>query len=125
MGGQEITRYVNLGTMPIYIRAGAIIPGDPPRQYTDEPSDRPTTLTVYTGDDGDFVLYDDDGIRLEDAHATWTHLAWDDQARRLTIEPRAGSKPSEKPRQFDVLLLPRNSRKTATFKGERVEVKFD
>lgn len=125
MGGQEITRYVNLGTMPIYVRAGAIIPGDPPRQYTDEPNDRPTTLTVYPGADGDFVLYDDDGISLGDAHANWTYLTWNDQTRSLTIKPREGSKGPETPRPFDVLLAPRNVRKAVTYKGETVEVKFD
>ena len=61
MGGQEITRYVNLSTMPLYVRAGAILPLDPPRQYVDEPTDQPTTLAVYTGADGEFVLYEDDG----------------------------------------------------------------
>ena len=83
--------------MPLYVRAGAILPLDPPRQYVDEPTDQPTTLAVYTGADGEFVLYEDDGASLDYLRnaATWTRLRWDDHARSLTIEPdeRSTKKP--------------------------------
>jgi alpha-glucosidase/alpha-D-xyloside xylohydrolase len=128
MGGQEITRYVNLGTMPIYVRAGAILPNDPPRQYVDEPTDQPMTLNVYPGADGEFTLYEDDGRSIDDARAgaTWTILRWDDRARKLSVapSPRSMRKPSE-PRRFDVLLQPGNVRKSVDYAGERVEVGFD
>ena len=61
-GGKTISREVNLATMPVYVRAGAIIPFDPVRQYADEIVQGPTTLKVYTGANGDYTLYDDDGI---------------------------------------------------------------
>ena len=60
-GGKWVDRPVDLATMPIYVRAGAIIPLDPVRQYTAQPVTGPTTLRVYPGADGDFTLYDDDG----------------------------------------------------------------
>jgi alpha-glucosidase (family GH31 glycosyl hydrolase) len=45
-GGREIERRVDLQTMPLYVRAGAVIPLDPIRQYSSEPVDAPTTLIV-------------------------------------------------------------------------------
>jgi alpha-glucosidase/alpha-D-xyloside xylohydrolase len=127
MGGQEITRYVNLATMPIYIRAGAILPTDPVRQYVDEPTDQPTTLNIYPGANGEFVLYDDDGKSIDDQQsgATWTRLRWDDKSKTLTLEPRDKGKATDKHRRFDVRLIPRPERKSVDYAGERVEVKFE
>ena len=81
-GGREIDRAVDLATMPLYVRAGAIIPMGPVKQYTSEPSDEPLTLVVYPGADGASSWYEDDGtiVRLSqwrvDARA-------DDVARRI------------------------------------------
>ena len=90
-GGQSVVRAVDLATMPIYVRAGAIIPVDPVRQYTSEPVTEPTTLRVYRGADGQFTLYEDDGISLEylQGKGSWTRIAWNDREGQLTIEPGA------------------------------------
>lgn len=128
MGGQEITRYVNLATMPIYIRAGAILPTDPVRLYVDEPTDQPTTLNVYPGADGEFVLYSDDGVSIDDkqAGAMWTTLRWNDANRTLTIEPHEKStKSPERPTRYEVRLISRGDRKSVEYAGPRLEVKFD
>jgi alpha-glucosidase/alpha-D-xyloside xylohydrolase len=61
-GGHEITRPVDLQTLPLYVRAGAIIPMGPVKQYTSQKVDGPLQLSVYPGQDGSFVLYDDDGV---------------------------------------------------------------
>jgi alpha-glucosidase/alpha-D-xyloside xylohydrolase len=127
MGGQEITRYVNLSTMPLYVRAGAILPLDPPRQYITEQTDQPTTLMVYTGADGEFVLYDDDGTSLDCLRdvASWTRLRWDDRARSLTIEPHERSTIKPDRRRFQVRLMPGNASRTAEYAGQRTVVGFD
>ena len=80
-GGQSVARAVDLATMPIYVRAGAIIPVDPVRQYTSEPVTEPTTLRVYRGADGQFTLYEDDGISQEylQGKGSWTRIAWNDR----------------------------------------------
>ena len=77
--------------MPIYAKAGAIIPMDPVRQYTDQPVTEPTTIRVYPGADGDFILYDDDGESMgyqngSDEKTEWVHFHWDDAARKMTAE---------------------------------------
>ena len=119
-GGQVVKREVDLKTMPIYVRAGAIIPVDPVRQYIDEPVKEPTTLRIYTGADGNFVLYDDDGNSQGylDRDGMWTGFAWKDGERKLTIKPdgRTQAKASGS-REFDVLLLPDNLHKKVTFLG--------
>ena len=47
--------------MPLFVRAGSIVPTGPVLQYVDEKPDAPLTVVVYTGADGKFSLYEDDG----------------------------------------------------------------
>ncbi|MGW8267547.1 MAG: glycoside hydrolase family 31 protein, partial [Longimicrobiales bacterium] len=63
-GGREIVRPVDLETIPLYVRAGAVLPMGPVRQFTGEPSEEPTTLLVFPGADGESRLYEDDGETL-------------------------------------------------------------
>jgi len=67
-GGTEVSRPVDLRTMPLYIKAGAIVPFGPVRQYTGEPVDEPLMLRVHPGADGRFVLYEDDGESFRYRH---------------------------------------------------------
>ena len=123
-GGQTVSRPVDLATMPIYARAGAIIPFDPVRQYTSEVVNEPTTLRVYPGANGQFTLYDDDGISQEylAGRGQWIRMAWNDQTRQLTLEPGAASRGSIT-RQFQV-TLPDGTSKAVTYRGARVVVTF-
>jgi len=127
-GGRWIDRPVNLETMPIYVRAGAIIPLDPVRQYVAQSVTEPTTLQVYPGADGAFTLYDDDGQSLDYLHAAestavWIRFQWNDEARRLTIEP--GSRMKQWPggaRVYRVQLVGGTESKQIEFRGSPVEV---
>ena len=125
-GGRTVTRPVDLATMPIFVRAGAIVPVDPVRQYTSEPVSDPTTIRIYRGADGQYTLYDDDGISQAYLRhdATLTRLTWNDRARRLTIAPAARPGVLTRPvgRPFDVLLLPDSIRKTVTYAGSTTQV---
>ena len=127
-GGRTVTRAVDLATMPIYVRAGAIIPFDPVRQYTAQPVSEPTALRVYRGQDGEFTLYEDDGISQNylRGEGSWTRVRWDDAARRLTLEPGApkGARNVVAPRTFNVLLLPEGTKQSVTYAGRRVSVNF-
>lgn len=128
-GGRTVTRDVDLATMPIYVRAGAIVPFDPVRQYTAEAVSEPTTIRVYRGADGDFTLYDDDGATQAylSGTGTWTRLTWQDAARRLVLEPGApaGAKNVVSPRTFRVELRPEGTTRTVTYTGTRLEVTFE
>jgi len=127
-GGRTVRRDVDLATMPIYVRAGAIIPIDPLRQYTSETVSSPTTLRVYPGADGDFTLYDDDGVSQAylSGDAAYTRVRWNDRTRTLTIEPdaRYRSSPARLARDFDVVVMPGEKARRVHFVGERVRVRF-
>jgi alpha-glucosidase/alpha-D-xyloside xylohydrolase len=128
-GGRTVTRSVDLATMPIYVRAGAIIPVDPVRQYMAQKVDDPTTLEIFRGADGSFTLYDDDGTSLDylKDRGTWTRMTWDDAAKRLTIEPAPPSgvaNVDRTPRTFRVRTLPNGTTKTVQYDGSRIEVTF-
>jgi alpha-glucosidase/alpha-D-xyloside xylohydrolase len=91
-GKRYLTRAVDLATVPLFVRAGAILPLDPVRQYTAQKKTGPTTLRIYPGANGEFTLYDDDGQSLgyrdgSDPKTVWIQYRWDDATRRLTIAP--------------------------------------
>jgi alpha-glucosidase (family GH31 glycosyl hydrolase) len=126
-GGKTITRKVDLETMPIYVRAGAIIPFDPVRQYMSEPVGEPTTIRVYSGASGKFRWYEDDGISQEylDGKFYWTNIQWDDAARRLTIDRdlTAGTlEPTA--RKLMIQLLPQGTTSEINYDGRHAEVSF-
>ena len=127
-GGRTIARAVDLATMPIYVRAGAIVPVDPVRQYTAEDVTEPTTLRIYTGADGRFTLYDDDGISQAylKGSGSWIRLTWNDRAQRLTIEPGAptGAADVVRPRELRVQRLPHGEIKSVRYDGRRAAVAF-
>jgi alpha-glucosidase/alpha-D-xyloside xylohydrolase len=127
-GGQTVTRNVDLATMPIYVRAGAIIPFDPVRQYTSEPVSEPTTLKVYTGADGNFTLYDDDGISQDylQGKGTLTNITWNNNNRKLVIAPAVvkGMTNTAQARTFKIEILPGGDKKEVNYTGKAVTVSF-
>jgi alpha-glucosidase/alpha-D-xyloside xylohydrolase len=94
--GSETTRELDLSTMPLYVRAGAIVPIGPVRQYATEPSEEPITLRIYPGADGQFSWYQDDGISFRYQHGQFSRIdcVWQDSARKLTLARSGGNMPS-------------------------------
>jgi alpha-glucosidase/alpha-D-xyloside xylohydrolase len=126
-GGREITRAVDLATMPIYLRTGAIVPLGPVKQYSDENVNAPTTLLVFPGADGEFLLYEDDGRSFGYRKGEWMgiSLTWDDAARVLSLRLADGSRmlpPS--PRKFQVRRVPSADYRTIEFDGQPTQVRF-
>jgi len=123
-GNQYIKQTFALEEMPIYVRAGTILPLDPVRQYVDEPTDEPVTLRIYPGSDGEFELYDDDGKTLDfqDGEYSWTHLIWNDEAQMLTIEPGDGESVEQ---QFKIELADdRGWEEIIEYRGDRIQIQF-
>jgi alpha-glucosidase (family GH31 glycosyl hydrolase) len=130
-GRKWIDRQIDLATIPLYVRAGAIVPLDPARQFTGQSVTEPTTLRIHPGANGAFTLYDDDGQSLgyrdgSDAKIIWITARWDDAARRLTLEPDVRMK--KWPGGVRVFAVEAAGdamkSKQVEFHGERIEVRL-
>jgi alpha-D-xyloside xylohydrolase len=94
-GEQTIQAAAPLEKLPLYIRAGSILPLGPELQWTTEKPEDPIELRIYPGADGDFTLYEDenDNYNYEKGlHAT-IPIHWDDATRTLTFGARQGTFP--------------------------------
>jgi alpha-glucosidase (family GH31 glycosyl hydrolase) len=93
-GGRILDRLVDLATMPIYVRGGAVLPLGPVKQFVNEKSDEPITLRVHPGASGESSIYADDGESFAYEHGEYLQLSlkWNDARRQLTIESGRGSK---------------------------------
>jgi alpha-D-xyloside xylohydrolase len=94
-GGATVEAAAPLERMPVYVRAGSIVPLGSDLQYTAERPADPVTLYVYAGADGAFTLYEDDGLTYGYEKGAFARipLRWDERARTLTIGRREGSFP--------------------------------
>ena len=107
-GGQTLTADAPYERIPLYVRAGSIIPFGPDMQWSDEKPADNIRLYVYAGRDADFTLYEDDGVTYgyeKGAYAT-IPIHWDDASRTLTIGARKGSFPGMlEERTFTVVVV--------------------
>ncbi|MBN1155938.1 DUF5110 domain-containing protein [candidate division KSB1 bacterium] len=116
-GGQKIEADASYETMPLFVRAGSIIPMGPFIQYSTERSD-PIEIRIYPGTNGEFTLYEDenDNYNYKKGFYSLITFRWNDAKKRLTIEARKGSYPGMlKERTFNIVLVSEN-------KGVGVEV---
>ncbi|MCS3795134.1 glycoside hydrolase family 31 protein [Niastella sp. OAS944] len=92
-GGQEVERETPVDLMPLYIKAGSIVPMGPFQQYTNEKKKDTLEIRIYEGADGHFTLYNDEGdnYNYEKGKYAIIDLVWNDKARTLTIKDRKGS----------------------------------
>ena len=95
-GAQTVEAAAPIDRIPVYARAGAIVPLGPVKAYADAPSDQPTEIRIYPGADGSFVLYDDagDGFGYQRGEYSAVRMAWKDRSRTLSIASRNGTYPS-------------------------------
>lgn len=127
-GGSTVEVATTLKTIPLYARAGAIVPLGPDVQYsTEKPWDN-LTLRIYPGADGEFTLYEDefDNYNYEKGMYSTIDMRWDDKARSLTIGDRKGSFPGMLAgRRFNVCLMGENpAEATVTYDGTAQTVKM-
>jgi alpha-D-xyloside xylohydrolase len=94
-GGEDILAEAPLERIPVFVRAGSIVPMGPVRQHVDDLPDGPVELHVYPGRDAAFSLYEDegDGYGYEDGAFSSIEVSWDDAARCLAIGERKGGFP--------------------------------
>lgn len=92
-GGQTIKAAAPLETIPLYVRAGSILPMGPELQYTSEKPADPIELRIYRGADGQFTLYEDDGesYGYEKGEYAVIPITWNDASATLSLGARKGT----------------------------------
>ena len=125
-GGKEITKETTLDVIPLYVKAGSIIPVGPQVQYaTEKPWDH-LELKVYAGANGNFILYEDefDNYNYEKGVYTEIPISWNNTSRKLTIGARKGAYEGMlKNRKFTVTLQD-GTQKNVDYNGKAISVKF-
>lgn len=123
-GGREIARAVDLETIPLYVRAGTILPLGPVKQYTAEKAGAPVELVVYPGANGLFTLYDDDGtsFAFERGAFARTRCEWNEARREMTMTAVGGTQPV--PQQFTVRLAGEVNGRTVDFSGAALRLRL-
>ena len=125
-GGKEITKETTLDVIPLYVKAGSIIPVGPQVQYaTEKPWDH-LELKVYAGANGNFILYEDefDNYNYEKGAYTEIPISWNNASRKLTIGARKGAYEGMlKNRKFAVTLQD-GTQKNVDYNGKAISVRF-
>ena len=110
-GGRYILEKPPADIMPMYIRAGSILPMGPELQYADEKPENPIELRIYRGKDGQFNLYEDenDNYNYEKGIYSIIPLKWNDSSKVLTIGNRIGKFPGMLiERTFNIVIVRTN-----------------
>lgn len=107
-GGQMVTKEVPIDIIPLYVRAGSIVPFGPKVQYSIEKKWNNLEIRIYPGADGEFVLYEDenDNYNYEKGAYSTIKFTWDDANRTLNIADREGTFPGMlKSRKFNIVVV--------------------
>jgi alpha-D-xyloside xylohydrolase len=136
-GGQTIAAAAPIETMPLFVRAGSIVPMGPFLQYSTEKPANPIELRIYPGANGVFTIYEDenDTYNYEQGKYATILLKWNDSKKTLSISDRIGEfNGMIIERVFNVVLvnekqgigvdLCNKPYKTITYNGKKMEVKL-
>lgn len=136
-GGQDIRRECPISLLPVYVKAGSILPLGPDVQYAEEKEWDNLDICIYPGADGEFTLYEDefDNYNYEKGIFSTIKFVWDNAERTLTICDRKGEFPGMlKKRTFNIMLMEQGkpsaempvskADKKIQYKGNRITVKL-
>lgn len=125
-GGREHNINVTMENIPVYVKAGSILPMSHDKQYTGDLKDEPLEIAIYTGNDGEFSLYEDEGdnYNYENGACSTIDMKWNDKSRTLEIASRKGSYPGmNKNRKFNITVNDQPSR-TIDYNGNKTTLKL-
>jgi alpha-D-xyloside xylohydrolase len=133
-GGQTIDAAAPIETIPLYVKAGSIVPMGPYLQYaTEKPAD-PLEIRIYPGTDAEFVLYEDenDTYNYEQGKYSTIALNWNEAQKTLTIGNRQGEFPGMlKDRTFRIVWVnskngtgvePAGQAETVQYSGKELKI---
>ena len=125
-GGQNVTLTTTLDHVPMFVRAGSILPLGPEMQYVGEKSWDNLEVRVYPGANGSFTLYEDEGdtYNYEKGQYATITFDWNDSKKMLTIGDRQGNYPGMlKTRTFTV-VMPDGQQKEVQYTGTKTEIRY-
>lgn len=136
-GGKKVSKETPLDIIPLFVKAGSILPVGPEVQYAEEKKWDDLELRVYPGADGKFVLYEDenDNYNYEKGGYSTITFRWNDKKKELTVEDRQGTFPGmPAERKFNLVIVHAGKGtgeqttnvpdKSITYSGKKVVVKF-
>ena len=125
-GGQSVTIQATLDQVPMYVRAGSILPLGPEMQYVGEKPWDNLELRVYPGADGSFVLYEDEGDNYNYEKGVYSTITfqWNDKSKMLTISQRKGDFPGMLQQRQFTIVLPDGQRQIVSYEGKEIQVKL-
>ncbi len=125
-GGQSVTIQATLDQVPMYVRAGSILPLGPEMQYVGEKPWDNLELRVYPGADGSFVLYEDEGDNYNYEKGVYSTITfqWNDKSKILTISQRKGDFPGMLQQRQFTIVLPDGRQQTVNYDGQQLQVKM-
>lgn len=135
-GGQTVNRHTPKDILPVYLKAGSILPFGPAVQYSTEKTWDDLEIRIYPGADGSFTLYEDenDNYNYEKGVRSTIDFSWNDKENQLTIGERQGSFPGMlKKRKFRIVRVgsasgpgdsPMKGGKTIAYSGRKINVKL-
>ena len=125
-GGQNVTLTTSLDRVPMFVRAGSILPLGPEMQYVGEKAWDNLEIRVYPGADGEFTLYEDEGdnYNYEKGYHSEIIFHWNDRTRTLSISARQGGyKGMLLDRKFTI-TLPDGTQQVIDYNGNQVKLKL-
>ena len=127
-GSQTVTTEVSLSQIPVFVKAGSIIPFGPIKQYASENTEEPLEIRIYSGANASYTLYEDEGdnYNCENGAFSKIRFVWNENAKQLVIEDREGSfEGMQEEREFKITIInPNNNEETVsnvTYCGTRIE----
>ncbi|MDE5997312.1 MAG: glycoside hydrolase family 31 protein [Muribaculaceae bacterium] len=125
VGGENISADAPINRLPLFVKAGSIIPTTEVVEYSAASTGKPLTIEVYPGKDATFTLYDDagDSYDFEKGEYTRISMKWDDAKNELTIAEAEGTYP-EAPKSRKMTIRKDGKSKTITYKGKKTKIKI-
>jgi alpha-D-xyloside xylohydrolase len=136
-GGTKTSKETPIDIIPLYVKAGSVIPIGPDVQYAEEKKWDNLEIRIYPGANGRFVLYEDenDNYNYEKGAYSTITFTWDDAKRTLTISDRKGSFPGMmQNRKFNIIIVStgkgvgentsNQADKIIAYEGRKITAKF-
>ena len=125
-GGQDVTLQTSFTRVPMFVRAGSILPLGPEVQFVGEKNWDNLEIRIYPGADASFVLYEDEGDNYNYERGIYSTITftWNDSQRLLTIGDRQGSFPGMLDKRSFQLVMPDGQAQSVQYRGQTITIQY-